>query len=183
MDALCTLPSSLSPSTSIIATGSSDGLVRLVQLFPTKVLGVVADHGEFPVERIKMDMGGDEGLHSRWLGSVSHDEVLRMTDLGDALEDSDGEGDDKEKDERNDDDSDEEGETEVAVKETPVSGVRIGQVRKAEEEEEEVVEPVEEAAADSDDEPAPKERKKKKRKKSKADKKAEAVASQFFSGL
>jgi len=102
VDALCALPPSLLPTSlsslsdgqgqAILATGSSDGLVRLVQLFPTKILGVVADHGEFPVERLKMDVPGsgvtgENG--SRWLGSISHGETVVMTDLGDALEESD----------------------------------------------------------------------------------------------
>jgi len=80
-----------------LATGSSDGLVRLVQLFPTKILGVVADHGEFPVERLKMDVPGSGATGengSRWLGSISHGETVVMTDLGDALEESDDDDDD-----------------------------------------------------------------------------------------
>ncbi|KAF9516040.1 hypothetical protein BS47DRAFT_1315693 [Hydnum rufescens UP504] len=98
VDALYTLPASLAPGTDIIATGSSDGLVRLVQLFPTKVLGVVADHGAFPVERLKMDMPSSSP--SRWLGSVSHENALKMTDLGDALEESDEEDDARDSDGR-----------------------------------------------------------------------------------
>jgi hypothetical protein len=67
-------------------------MVRLVQLFPTKVLGVVADHGSFPVERIRMDFPASEFEgKSRWLGSIGHAERIVMTDLGDALEDSDDE--------------------------------------------------------------------------------------------
>ncbi len=69
----------------VIATGSSDGLIRLVQIHPNKLLGPIADHGEFPVERIKIDRNG------RWLGSASHDEVLKLTDLDGCLEDSDNE--------------------------------------------------------------------------------------------
>jgi hypothetical protein len=91
IDSLCSLTpfSSSSPllkhSADVIVTGSSDGLVRLVQIHPNKLLGVVADHGDFPVERIKMDHRG------KWMGSVSHDSVLKMTDLEGALEDSDNE--------------------------------------------------------------------------------------------
>lgn len=67
----------------VILTGSSDGLIRTVQIFPTKFLGVIADHGEFPIERLKLDR------HNKWLGSASHDEVMKLTDVGDALEESD----------------------------------------------------------------------------------------------
>lgn len=66
-----------------LLTGSSDGLLRAVQLFPTKMLGVVADHGEFPIERIAVDMCGE----GNWVGSVGHEEVLKLTDLREVFED------------------------------------------------------------------------------------------------
>ncbi|KAI0052373.1 WD40 repeat-like protein [Auriscalpium vulgare] len=87
IDALCALPSSYPSSHSTILTGSSDGLLRAVELFPTKLVGVIADHGDFPIERIAVDLGGE----GRWVGSVGHDEVLRMTDLKDVFEDEDPE--------------------------------------------------------------------------------------------
>ena len=76
----------------VILSGSSDGLIRAVEIFPTKFLGVIADHGEFPIERLKLDRQG------KWLGSASHDEVLKLTDVGDALEESDEEKEDDGKD-------------------------------------------------------------------------------------
>jgi hypothetical protein len=36
---------------SLFATGSSDGLVRVVQLHPNKLVGVVGEHQDFPIER------------------------------------------------------------------------------------------------------------------------------------
>ena len=60
-------------------------MIRALQLYPTKLLGVIADHGEFPIERLKLDRS------QRWLGSASHDEVLKLTDVKDALEESDDE--------------------------------------------------------------------------------------------
>ena len=33
-----------------MVTGSSDGLVRVVSIQPNKVLGVLGDHDDFPVE-------------------------------------------------------------------------------------------------------------------------------------
>lgn len=62
-----------------------------MQLFPTRLLGIVADHGDFPIERIAVDRGGE----GNWVGSVGHDEMLRMTDLREVLEaedNSDAEG-------------------------------------------------------------------------------------------
>lgn len=110
VDALCTLPSDLPnvDSQSTILTGSSDGLVRAVQILPTKLLGVLADHGEWAIERIaigggqvqltfdaseddKKRMSGNicskgkkevpNSSRRWWVGSAGHDEVLRMTDL------------------------------------------------------------------------------------------------------
>ncbi|KIK99547.1 hypothetical protein PAXRUDRAFT_822622 [Paxillus rubicundulus Ve08.2h10] len=83
IDALCAIPSSYPSSHSTVLTGSSDGLVRAVQLFPTKLLGVVADHGSFPVERIKVDQNGE----GRWVGSAGHEDTLKMTDLNEVFED------------------------------------------------------------------------------------------------
>lgn len=54
-----------------------------MQLFPTKLLGVVADHGSFPVERIAIDQNGE----GRWIGSAGHEDTLKMTDLREVLED------------------------------------------------------------------------------------------------
>ncbi|KAH7337596.1 WD40-repeat-containing domain protein [Rhizoctonia solani] len=81
VDALATL------SEDVIVTGSSDGLVRVVQVLPNKLLGSftggITDHGTFPIERLRTDRNG------AWLGSASHDNVLKLTDVRDALVDSD----------------------------------------------------------------------------------------------
>ncbi|KAI0269553.1 WD40 repeat-like protein [Russula aff. rugulosa BPL654] len=85
VDALCALPSSYPSSHNTILTGSSDGLLRVIELLPTRLVGVIADHGDFPIERIAIDHAGE----GRWVGSVGHDEVLRLTDLREVLEDED----------------------------------------------------------------------------------------------
>ena len=85
IDALCALPSAYPSSQSTILTGSSDGFIRAVQLLPTKLLGVVTDHGDYPVERIVIDRAGE----GRWVGSLGHDDVLKLTDLKDVFEDED----------------------------------------------------------------------------------------------
>jgi hypothetical protein len=59
--------------------------LRVIELLPTRVVGVIADHGDFPIERIAIDHAGE----GRWVGSVGHDEVLRLTDLREVLEDED----------------------------------------------------------------------------------------------
>lgn len=85
IDTLCALPSSYPSSHSTILTGSSDGLIRVVQLLPTKLLGIVTDHGDYPVERIVIDRAGE----GRWVGSAGHEDVLKLTDLKDIFEDED----------------------------------------------------------------------------------------------
>jgi hypothetical protein len=59
--------------------------LRVIELLPTRLVGVIADHGDFPIERIAIDHAGE----GRWVGSVGHDEVLRLTDLREVLEDED----------------------------------------------------------------------------------------------
>jgi len=65
---------------------------------PLTPVGAIASHEEYPIERIKLDH------HSRWLGSVSHDELIKLTDVSDLFEESDEEEDAEE----DSDDSDEE---------------------------------------------------------------------------
>jgi WD repeat-containing protein 55 len=75
--------------------------LRVIELLPTRLVGVIADHGDFPIERIAIDHAGE----GRWVGSVGHDEVLRLTDLREVLEDED------ERDAKAEKDGDGEGDT------------------------------------------------------------------------
>ena len=169
IDALCAIPSRYSNAQSTILTGSSDGLLRAVQLFPTKLLGVVADHGEFPIERIAVDMGGE----GRWVGSVGHEEVLKLTDLQEVFEDDDGdeeeEGGEKgeggaSSDVDEDKDSDDGGEGRAKAKADENAGPSKGKAKDSDESGE--GENMEGRAADSSDEeepdPEPRKRKRKK---------------------
>jgi len=69
-------PSSVSTMVGIddttICTGSSDGLIRVCSIHPNKLLGVVGEHQDFPVERIKLSR--DKKL----LGSCSHDNLVKF---------------------------------------------------------------------------------------------------------
>lgn len=51
----------------VILTGSSDGLIRVINIHPNKLLGVIGEHDEFPVERLSLSR--DESF----LASCSHD--------------------------------------------------------------------------------------------------------------
>ncbi|KAJ9115735.1 hypothetical protein QFC24_006918 [Naganishia onofrii] len=84
----------------IVATGSEDGMIRVMQVHPNKFLGVIATHGDFPIERMRIDR------NSKWLGSVSHDDTLKLTDVSDLFEESDNEEDDDEKNRDNNDGDD-----------------------------------------------------------------------------
>ncbi|KAF9034693.1 WD40 repeat-like protein [Hymenopellis radicata] len=112
VDTMCNLPESLPDVdvSSTLLTGSSDGIVRAIQVFPTKLLGVVADHGEWPIEKVVVGEGiscltlddsdepsspaekksdaeeNDEEEEQEndgrwWVGSVGHDEILKLTNL------------------------------------------------------------------------------------------------------
>lgn len=69
-----------------VLTGSSDGLVRAVQLLPNALLGVLGSHEGFPVEALGWSAG------RKMVGSLSHDEYIRLWD-GSFLND-DGDDDD-----------------------------------------------------------------------------------------
>ncbi|TFK53088.1 WD40 repeat-like protein [Heliocybe sulcata] len=172
IDALCPLPSTYPSAHSTILTGSSDGLVRAVQLFPTKLLGVVADHGEFPVERIKVDRAGE----GRWVASAGHEETVKMTDLKDVFEDEEGGGDgecEEEKDEgqgqkfgvEEENDSDEEGEErEEEEQETPTVVVQEGPKDSSEEGDDAEDQEGKDSDDEGDDSDAPVQERKRKRK-------------------
>jgi WD40 repeat protein len=72
-----------------VFTGSSDGKIRAVSVHPNKVLGVVGDHGYFPVEGLRRSKNG------RILGTFSHDNKVRLWDISVFAEDVDDAVDDE----------------------------------------------------------------------------------------
>ncbi|RLN46652.1 hypothetical protein BBJ28_00009280, partial [Nothophytophthora sp. Chile5] len=71
-----------------ILTGSSDGIVRVVQLHPNKLLGLIGDHEDFPVETLKFSHD------KKIIGSVSHTNKVHFWDVGYLFEEDDGEDED-----------------------------------------------------------------------------------------
>ncbi|KAI0058347.1 WD40 repeat-like protein [Artomyces pyxidatus] len=195
IDALCALPSSYPSAHSTILTGSSDGLVRVVELLPTRLVGVVADHGGFPIERIAVDRGGQ----GRWVGSVGHDEVLRMTDLKDVFEDEEPGAEGKGGDDRDSSDEEEKGgdEEEDADGKEDALGQQLAGLKRAKSEDEggddedgkeSVVNEKDDSDAEDSDAPKPQKKKRKKEKdalsgKAKKGKNEVEADSSFFSGL
>jgi hypothetical protein len=58
-----------------LLTGSSDGIIRVVQIHPDKLLGVLGDdHGGFPIEKLEFNST------RHVVGSVSHDSYVRLWD-------------------------------------------------------------------------------------------------------
>ncbi|KAJ1873637.1 WD domain repeat-containing protein 55 [Coemansia sp. RSA 486] len=74
-------------------TGSSDGLLRIVQLFPHKLVGVAGDHDSLPVEKVVLS------YDQQWLASCSHDHTVHFWDIGYIFDE-----DDDDDDEANDED-------------------------------------------------------------------------------
>ena len=72
-----------------VLTGSSDGLIRVVQLLPNALLGVLGSHDGFPMEGLGWSAG------RKMVGSISHDEYIRLWDAL-LLNDDDNNDDDDE---------------------------------------------------------------------------------------
>ena len=100
-----------------LLTGSSDGLIRVVQLHPDKFLGILNEgadgrasgssddpdshgaHGGYPVEQLKYNSNKDV------VGSISHDNFVRLWDAR-ILKDDNNDDDDDEEEESDEDNDD-----------------------------------------------------------------------------
>lgn len=66
-----------------LLTGSSDGIIRIVTILPNKMIGVIGEHADFPIERLAFS-------HDRTiLGSASHDNTVKLWDVRYLHEDED----------------------------------------------------------------------------------------------
>ncbi|XP_050203830.1 WD repeat-containing protein 55 [Mercurialis annua] len=82
-----------------VITGSENGLISLVGILPNRIIQPIAEHSEYPIERLAFS-------HDRkFLGSISHDHMLKLWDLDDLLQPS--EDAQKDQDVASDNDSDE----------------------------------------------------------------------------
>jgi WD40 repeat protein len=82
-----------------LLTGSSDGMIRVVQIQPDKLIGILGDDhdGGFPIEKLAFNANRD------FVGSVTHDNFIRIWDariLKEDDDDDDDDNDDADKEER-----------------------------------------------------------------------------------
>ncbi|XP_062144115.1 WD repeat-containing protein 55-like [Alnus glutinosa] len=62
-----------------IITGSENGLISLVGILPNRIIQPIAEHSEYPVERLAFS------FDRKFLGSIAHDQMLKLWDLHDIL--------------------------------------------------------------------------------------------------
>ena len=68
-----------------IITGSSDGIIRIINILPNRMLGVLGGTEDLPIERLALS-------HDRaTLASVSHESCLRLWDLSTLAHESEDE--------------------------------------------------------------------------------------------
>ena len=81
-----------------LLTGSGDGLIRIVNIQPDKLLGVLGVHNGFPVEALRYSSNRE------YVASLSHDALIRMWD-GSLLRDDDSDDEDNNDEEKEEDDA------------------------------------------------------------------------------
>ncbi|XVF61005.1 hypothetical protein PTKIN_Ptkin08bG0093400 [Pterospermum kingtungense] len=65
-----------------LIAGSENGLISLVGILPNRIIQPIAEHSEYPVEGLAFSHD------RRFLGSISHDQTLKLWDLNDILQGS-----------------------------------------------------------------------------------------------
>jgi WD40 repeat protein len=95
-----------------LLTGSGDGLIRIVQIQPDKLLGVLGVHNGFPVECLRFSSNRE------YVASLSHDALIRMWD-GSLLHDDDS----NEEDDNDEKADDEKGDAVEVMKKTGGAGL------------------------------------------------------------
>ncbi|KAJ8437867.1 hypothetical protein Cgig2_031383 [Carnegiea gigantea] len=63
-----------------LITGSYNGLISLVGILPNRIIQPIAEHSEYPVERLAFSH--DKNI----LGSISHDQILKLWDMDELLQ-------------------------------------------------------------------------------------------------
>lgn len=63
-----------------VITASENGVISLVGILPNRIIQPIAEHSEYPVERLAFSHD------KKFLGSISHDNMLKLWDLDDLLQ-------------------------------------------------------------------------------------------------
>lgn len=63
-----------------LITGSENGLISLVGILPNRIIQPIAEHSEYPVERLAFSHD------KKILGSISHDQMLKLWDMDNLLQ-------------------------------------------------------------------------------------------------
>lgn len=71
VDCMCSL------TDDIVCTGSCDGVVRAVNILPNRFIGVIGQHGDFPVENLTLSRD------KKTLASCSHDQTIKFWNVED----------------------------------------------------------------------------------------------------
>ncbi|KAH3767919.1 transducin family protein wd-40 repeat family protein [Pelomyxa schiedti] len=116
-------------SENMIFTGSSDGVVRVVQVEPFKLLGIVGTNGAFPAERLSVSWD------QRFLACAGQLSPVKFWDVNDFFHDvqDDDDDEDNESDEEEEAEGDEEAEEEDE-EEDKAEGEDVGEEQDGEEE-------------------------------------------------
>ncbi|WOK97085.1 WD repeat-containing protein 55 [Canna indica] len=67
-----------------LISGSEDGVIRLVGILPNRIIQPLAEHSEYPIERLAFSND------KKFLGSISHDQMLKLWDLQELLDNHQG---------------------------------------------------------------------------------------------
>uniref|UniRef100_A0A0A9DTJ6 Uncharacterized protein n=1 Tax=Arundo donax TaxID=35708 RepID=A0A0A9DTJ6_ARUDO len=62
-----------------LISGASDGVIRLVGILPNRIIQPLAEHSEYPIEALALSND------RKYLGSISHDKMLKLWDLQELL--------------------------------------------------------------------------------------------------
>ncbi|KAJ6801703.1 WD repeat-containing protein 55 [Iris pallida] len=63
-----------------VISGCNDGLIRLVGILPNRIIQPLAEHSDYPIEGLAFSSD------RKYLGSISHDQMLKLWDLQELLD-------------------------------------------------------------------------------------------------
>ncbi|KAF6163695.1 hypothetical protein GIB67_036155 [Kingdonia uniflora] len=63
-----------------LITGSENGLISLIGILPNRIIRPIAEHSDYPVEGLAFS------YDRKYLGSISHDQMLKLWSMDDLLE-------------------------------------------------------------------------------------------------